>query len=505
MNRLKVRFKLITLLSILVISCEDGFEELNENPNANTAADASYILPYALEEALGTIDWSLEFSKIYVQHMSQLLYASTGQYIYNPESADGEWNTFYSTVLENLTQIEYQAIANSKPNREAVALILKSWLFHIMTDLWGDIPYSEANMGNPPSGDKNVSPKYDTQQSIYAGLISALDTAIGKIDVSGNPFGGADLIYGGDMSKWKKFAGSLKLRVYMRMSEVDPGTAETGIKSVFSSGNYFSSNDDSALKPYLDYPNNHPSNEMNRLREDDKISTTVLDTLKALNDPRLRVYAAPNGQKSEYWGLPPSLAQGAGYTNSGVSPIGAYFLAPRQPGVIMTYSEVQFILCEAAARGWISGSAETFYNEAIRANMNMYTQDKLDAVLGTFAGDPAYNVINLKSSEFPTGITTAEIDAYLAQSAVAWDASKWREKIGLQKWLKLYRQGVQGWFEWRRLDYPEIKPGRDAILTEVPRRWAYPLIEQSLNGANYTEAVSRMGGDDLLTKMWIDK
>ena len=134
--------------------------------------------------------------------MSQLLYASTGQYIYNPESADGEWNTFYSTVLENLTQIEYQAIANSKPNREAVALILKSWLFHIMTDLWGDIPYSEANMGNPPSGDKNVSPKYDTQQSSYAGLISALDTAIGKIDVSGNPFGGADLIYGGDMSKW---------------------------------------------------------------------------------------------------------------------------------------------------------------------------------------------------------------------------------------------------------------------------------------------------------------
>ncbi len=492
-----------------MISCDNGFEEVNSNPNANPTADARYVLPYAEEAAVDLSVGGLDISNLYVQYYSNLLYASSGIYDYSPSSSNGHWSTFYINILENLNQIEIAAEETNNVNQEAIAVILKTWIAQNMTDLWGDIPYTEANLGNAPLEQKVINPKYDSQESIYEDLIVQLDHAINIIDESSSPFGSEDLIYNGDMTKWKKFATSLKLRVYMRLSEVKPGVAQAGIQEVYTAGGYFESNSDNALKPYLQYPNNHPDNEQYRLREDDKVSATVVDNLSALNDPRLRIYAAPTGQTSEIIGLPVGLEQGAGYTNSNVSPIGAYFVAPTTPGVIMTYSEVLFIFSEASARGWLDvpgKSAGDLYEEAITANMHMYSQEKLDAVLSSFPGDDTYNTLGLKESEFPSGITDQEIAEYLQQPGVAWNPSQWRELIGLQKWIKFYNQGVQGWHEWKRLNYPVLEPGRDALLDEVPKRWIYPLSEQSLNGDNLSQAVSNLNGaDDLTTHVWWDQ
>lgn len=503
-----ITFVLIVAGMVGVNGCDQGFQDVNKNPNANTTADAQYVLPYVEETSVNLTYGGLDLGMLYVQYYSQLLYANAGLYIYDPASANGEWSTFYTDILENLNQIRLKAEEAQKPNQVAITKILMAWNVQIMTDLWGDIPYTEANLGNAPLDEKVINPKYDEQEAIYTDLIASLDDAVAMIDVNSSPFGGEDLIYGGNMLKWKKFANSLKMRLYMRMSEVKPAVAASGIQEVYDSGIFISSNDDNAVKPYLPYPNNNPTNEQYRLREDDKVSAPVVDTLKALSDPRLRVYAAPNGENSEYVGLPVGLEQGAGYTNSGVSPIGAYYVAPTSPGVIMTYSEVLFILSEAEARGWMDVPGKTagdLYNEAITANMHMFTQEKLDAVLSGFPGDDAYNTLGLKAEEFPSGITDQEINDYLQQPGVAWDANNWRELIGLQKWIKFYRQGIQGWYEWRRLDFPVLTPGRDATLDQVPVRWVYPLNEQSLNADNRAAAVDRMGGDDLLTPVWWDQ
>lgn len=497
------------VLLFALTGCDSGFEEVNSNPNANSTAEAKFILPYVQENALNLTQGGLSLGSLYVQYYSQLLYANDGIYEYNPSQADGEWNTFYTNILENLIQLKTKAQETGKGNQEALATIMQVWVVQIMTDLWGDIPYSEANLGNAAPDEKLINPKYDKQESIYDELIVQVDNALSLIDESKSPFGSEDLIYNGDMGKWKKFGNSLKLRILMRMSEASPSKVQASIQSIYDQGNIFTSNDDNAVKLYMAYPNNHPANGGARLREGNKVSSTVVDRLKALNDPRLRVYAAPNGKNSEYVGLPPSLEQGAGYTNSGVSPIGAYFMAPQSPGILMTYSEVLFILAEAEVRGWVdvSGkSAKDLYEEAITANMKLYDQAGLDAVLNGFPGDDTYNQLGLKAEEFPTGITQQEINDYLQEPGVAWDASSWRALIGLQKWIKFYRQGIQGWYEWRRLDYPEIEPGRDALLDQVPIRWVYPLNEQSFNGANREEAVSRMsGGDNLTTPVWWDK
>jgi len=499
----------IVLILVAIVGCDVGFNGINSNPNANTFAEAKYVLPYAQETAVNLMQGGLDVSNLYMQYYSNLLYANAGIYEYNPASANGEWSTFYIDILENLNQIIITAKETNQVNQEAIATIVSVWTVQNMTDLWGDIPYTEANLGNAPIDQKVISPKYDTQESIYNNLIVKLNNTIDIIDESSSPFGSEDLIYNGDMAKWKKFAITLKLRIYMRLSEVNPGLAESGIQDVYDEGGYFTSNADNAFKAYSQFPNNHPDNEQYRLREDDKVSATIVDTLAALNDPRLRVYASPTFDSNSYIGLPAGLEQGAGFTNSSVSPFGAYFVAPTTPGIIMTYSEVLFIFSEASARGWLTIPGKTagdLYEEAITANMEMYNQENLDAVLGSFPGDDTYNQLSLDETEFPTGITAQEISDYLQEPGVAWDPAKWRELIGLQKWVKFYFQGTQGWHEWKRLNYPVLVPGRDALLDQVPVRWIYPQNEQSFNNANLMEAVSRLdGADDLITPIWWDK
>ena len=141
--------------------------------------------------------------------------------------------------------------------------------------------------------------------------------------------------------------------------------------------------------------------------------------------------------------------------------------------------------------------------------MKLYTQERLDPVLSSFPGDVAFSHQGFTAEEFPTGITEQEISDYLAQSEVQWNTGEgWSEanmqKLAVQKWLGLYSQGLETWYEWRRLGYPELEPGPEAILDEVPKRLSYPATEQSLNNSNRMEAVDRQGNDNFLTKVWWD-
>ena len=355
-------------------------------------------------------------------------------------------------------------------------------------------------------------------------MLADLESAAASIDGGSSPLGGADLIYGGDMDKWKKLANSLRLRMYMRLSEVDPVAAEQGISDIIDGGDpILESHADNAEMYYLPNPSNNPVNNFARTREDHKISRTMVAHLNELNDPRLRIYSVPvRNQAAVSVDREEVVADDRGLLHQGVrngsthlslpldqaSTIGHYFMAPRSPGRIMTYSEVLFIRAEAAARGWTNEPAGDLYDQAVESALSMYDQNELDMVLSDFPGDVAFNHQGFNAGEFPEGISEDETGAYLGQSAVQWNNGEgWTENnqrlLATQKWIALYGQGLEAWFEWRRLGFPEIEPGPNAVLDEVPRRLTYPVLEQSLNNSNRGEAVNRLtSGDRLTTRVW---
>lgn len=510
----------VIVLTATLWGCESNFDEINENPNNPTEALPENIMPRAQQSSMDRL-YSMSgmngyIGSIWVQHFAKIQYPDEDRYNFSGRVplVNNIWESFYAGTLEDLNQIININAESENPdtNTEAMAQIMMAWNFQVATDLWGDIPYSEALQGR--AEDPINSPAYDPQEEIYAGLLSDLEEAADLIDTGSSPFGSGDLIYGGDMELWQKLANSLRLRLAMRMSEVDPETAESVISDIYESGDpVFTSNQDIAELTYQPYPYNNPVNEFSRTREDHKISQTILDWLDQLDDPRLRVYATPvrqpedveNGVERDgevYNGVENATADLPGLGEA--STMGAYFLSPESPGVIMTYAEVEFIWAEAAARGWIPEDPEEHYENAITASMEMYNDARLSTALSNFPGDQAFNHQGLEAEEFPEGISDDEISEYLSQADVTWDDEGWEEQLAVQKWLSLYGQGAEAWYEWRRLDYPELEPGSEAILDEVPVRLNYPQLEQSLNEENYSTAVDRQGEDNLLTPVWWD-
>jgi hypothetical protein len=509
------RYRLSLLLAVAVLliglpACDAGFEELNQNPNAPENVPPAFVLPRAQQTTADRL-YSMSgmngyIGGIWAQGIAKIQYTDEDRYDFSGRVAlvNNLWTSFYAVTLEDLRQVAMMGEERGDPNITAIAEIMMAYNFQQITDLWGDVPYEEALLAA-----EEALPSYTPQAQIYAGLIRDLDRAIGMV-TAGTPFGSADLVYQGNMDRWVRFANSLKLRIAMRMSETNEAAARSAIQAVLQDGRYFQSHADNAEFRYLQFPDNNPVHNFARTREDHKVSLTMITHLQELDDPRLRIYATPvRDEDLRDAGIMYQGVVNADVNNSlplgEVSTMGHYFLAPESPARFMTYDEVLFILAEAAARGWIAADAEALYYDAIRAAMNLYSQDRIGPVLAGFAaGDQAFRHQGLRADETPSGIASAEIDAYLQQPEVQWNAAQWRQKIGLQKWLALYSEGFEQWTEWRRLGYPHLEPGPLAVLDEVPRRVPYPVIEQSLNRPNYQEAVSRQGADNMLTRVWWD-
>jgi hypothetical protein len=360
-------------------------------------------------------------------------------------------------------------------NQIAVAKILQAWTFQHLTDAFGDIPMSAALQG----GD-DTAPSYDSQANVYAGLLTLLNEAMASMTNGSGPQG--DQVYGGNMDQWMKFANSLKLRVAMRMADVNGAAAQAAAEAALGSGTIIAGNEDNALFNYLaGAPNNNPINEDAKTRNDFAASNTMVDMLASLGDPRVGVYYAPAVSSGEYAGEVYGLdeANAALTPDDDVSQRGAAILAGDLAGIFFDAAQTHFLAAEAAERGWTSIlSAEEHYNAAISLSMNYW------------------------------GIADeAAIADYLAQEAVAYGTAEgaWNEKIGRQKWIALYMQGYEGWAEYRRLDFGVLAACADGALQgdgSVPTRFTYPLDEQTLNNASWSAANG--GSDELTDKMWWD-
>ena len=464
----------ITLLAIG--GCDNGLTGVNDNPNAPTAVDARYLLPNAITGAVGlTLGTNLhmDLTALWAQHYTESQYSAEDSYNFTDAKVQGIWNAYYSGPLEDLHQIVEQGEELNKPNVTAVGKILQVWTMSIVTDMWGDVPYTEALKGMEEGGTR--TPTFDSQQSIYNSMLSDLASVPGTMDPSGAVIEDGDLIYGGDMSHWAQFANSLRMRLAMRLSEVDADKAEQEFAAAYAAGGFMSNDDNAQLNYVGDGTWDYPIFAYERDRDDHAVSATMVDTLKSLSDPRLPLYAKPNVYGT-YAGAPNGYDD-VPFRHDSVSRIGEPFTSATTPAVIMSYAEVLFLEAEAAERGWISADAGELYKAAITANMEW------------------------------NGISQGDIDSYLAQTAVAYaGGADGLRQIALQKWIALYGNGPEAYAEWRRTGYPVLHAGPDALNNGIiPVRLPYPSVEQSLNGANLSQAITNQGGATMNDPLWWDK
>ena len=468
---------LLAIAALSFSSCSKELDEVNINPNATENAQPDYLLTGAIKNTADAY-WStantMNSSLLFVQHWSKIQYTEEDRFIFSNSSFTSLWSTGYSQSITAFNKIIDLGNAQNNPNYKGVALVLRSWVFLLLTDAYGDVPYTQAGKIS-----SFITPAYDKQKDVYFGLLNDLKTAKTALDPAGKTIGG-DIIYSGNIARWKKLANSLRLRIALRIADKEPAKSKAVIDEIAAEGDaYISDNADNAQLIYLTSPQQNPVSALFETRDDYRISKTIVDKLFALNDPRLPVYASKTQTTTpeEYIGVP------NGLTNSDASILGfaktskpgAYFLLPQAPAVIFNYAELLFDRAEAAARGFTTENAADLYKQAITASLKQY------------------------------GIGDVAITPYLAQASVQYDASNYKKSIGEQKWIALFSEGLEAWAERRRLDYPQLSASVNTVLNgQIPVRFIYPGTEQSLNGQNYKNAVSSQGADLLTTKLWFD-
>jgi len=473
----KSLFLSVALSFGLLTACDNKFDEANLNPNDPTSVPAERLMPHGIyttvNGVIGTL--GLDVGNGWAQHTARIQYTEIDQFSFTSYTQDTPWRNLYNESLADFQKIIELGKAGGNENYQAIGLIMRAYTFSVLTDVYGDIPYSEALKGTTAG---IVSPKFDMQKDVYAGLVADLKTASDLIS-SKTVSSEGDILFGANMTKWKKFANSLSLRLLNRMVgksglSIDPKAEMTRILSDPTKYPVMTSNADIAQLVYLARPNNNPINENRRTRDDHRVSATMMDKLISMSDPRLAIYASKAADTGEYKGVPNGLSnsEASALGLSKTSKIGTYFVQETTPGVLMSYAELNFIKAEAALNGiTAAGDAATAYQEGIKASMSYY------------------------------GLTTPA--SYLTATALK-TGSDARVQVLEQKWIALFGQGIEAWTEYRRtgipaLVVPKINYNNNAIPTRLP----YPSTEENLNNANYKTALTQMGGANTMqTKLW---
>jgi hypothetical protein len=466
----------------------DALTNLNQNPNDPTQVAPEQLFTNGATSAMSNLrgaSFEHGLNALWVQHYAEVQYPEADLNRPRASTIEGLWNILYSGPLEDLTT----AIAKGKdrPGIWAPAVVMRAAVYQEMTDLWGDIPYTDATQGDAGSA-AILSPKYDAQSVVYDSLFLGLASASSALASAPNSYLAADPIYAGDPAKWRKLANSLRARMAMRLSKRDPTRARVEVTAALAGPVLSSSADNAAVV----WPGGVVTNPLylnwidlgGGTRDDQRLSLRLVDTMLVTNDPRLAHYAQPT-DSSQACPVPGCFPEFAGAPN-GVSantiPLSTAsrptesIREEKSPSYIMRYDEVLFIRAEAAARGWTTENAAILYDAAVTASMQFWGVSS------------------------PTVIT-----AYLGQAGVKYDAARALDQIAYQKWIALYNEEIEAYSEWRRTGVPVLTPGPKAAFASVPRRLTYAGIESSLNSANLASAVTAQGGAALTNRVWWDK
>lgn len=465
-----------------IAACTKNFEDINTNPNDPTEAPLTTVLSYVLKDHAAEFynTWGdMNEPSTYAGHLAKHAYIDESRYVFRPNVVENMW-TISSRELKNLDIIMQRAdeIEGGAVNMKAVAMATQGMIWMVATDRWRDLPFTEALQGD----EGVISPAYSTQEEIYPAILAQLKEAATLMNQNaGDLLGDGDILFNGDMMKWKRFTNSLRLRAAIRISDVAPDLARQHIEEIAGDPGTYPVMQSNADNAFIWWPGSAPYQEPWQAdagaRDDYSMGIYLIDQLKNLDDPRLSVYAKP-GSDGEYRGYPigPKEDDAKGWDDGLYSRIGSRFrdnAAGFSP--FMRASEVQFILAEAAEKGWSVGvSAEDAYNKGV--------------------------TLSLEENEVPA----ADIDTYLAGSG-SYDGDL--ETIYLQKWISLFKNGQEAWAESRRTDVPQMDaadgspyPGHN----RPPFRYPYPTSETQLNEANSAQYVAEVEDNFWGKQMWWD-
>lgn len=515
---MKLLNKFIVLLGIFLFPLTGCFNneeltDLNINPTAANEVDWRFLLTQGQVQVVenryvnGRVHLNLAAGLI--QQMATLQVGGErgagDKYMRHLDSFDAFMLRLYpgalKTIAEIIRQTGPEGASPTSVNLHHVAQVMYIVSMHVMTDIYGNVPYSEANQGI----EGTFFPKYDSQESIYKDMLAKLETAGNTIGTGGDALGSADLIFNGDLDKWKKFANSMMLRLAMRISNADPGTAQSYVEKAIAGG-VMESNDDMAWVPMAAGPSQwFNQNGLSRaLIPDDwgannMLSKTLVDFLKDNGDPRLTIFAVRglwNGpwltDAADQVGMPHGYDDVTikDYENTTdpvdreltYSRLNPLLLDVDDPSIIMTHAEVEFLLAEAAVKGWYNGDATTHYNAGVKSAMQQWT-------------------IFDQSGSGMFEVTDQQVEDYLA--ANPFDGSL--KMIGEQHWAANFMQWYEAWSNWRRTGYPELTPVNypgNISGGQIFRRIEYYVAETAINPELQIGGTSP---DDVMTRVWWDK
>lgn len=474
------------LIVMALISCKD-FEEMQLDPNRTTEGTPGLLLTGIEVAAFNEVSVSAALAS------RQLIYTQTAaneQYYGWQRAGFGGYDN-----LRQIMKMEDESARLGLENYKPLAAFFRSYFIIKLTQTFGDVPYSEAMLGR----EGNFTPGYDKQEDIYLKVLDDLKKASNALSPENGEIAG-DIIYNGDIEKWKKLINSFSLRVLISLSHKEDNT-HLNIKQRFNEilsnpEQYpvFENNSDNAALPFYDIEDNrYPYFNNNSFKTDYYLCASFVDLLKEREDPRLFVFGEPTPRAVES-GLPAN-DFGAYHGGEGSAPladnvqhmVNGEFSAinerfhsdpVNEPSVALGYAEVEFTIAEAAQRGWIGEDAEEHYKKGISASMQFY------------------------------GIDQSSIDQYLQHEKVIYNASHGLQMIITQKYLAFFMNSDwEAFYNHRRTGFPEFSVDGGGVVNnnKVPRRWMYPENEFQLNTANVQEAVSRQypEGDNINGEMWL--
>lgn len=545
MKKTRIFILTVFMVSLSVVSCKDQLIEMNIDPNgANPATtNPNLVLSTVLTEtARSYVNLGYQDIAGVMQHTQKDGWAgSHNNFDWN---RNNNWTGYYA-ILRNNQWVYERSVELGFEFQQGVTLVIKAMMFGLMTDLWGDIPFSAALKGARREP-QDLYPTFDPQEQIYEAILADLERANQLFSKPAGEYRGIvpsiDVYYNGNVGRWRQLSNSLKLRYYMRLSDKKPAVAKAGIENIIANPTQFPiitnpSHDATMGFAGVSNETSWPANAVfdatgsnyRRL----KMCHTLVEYMRERSDPRLAVWARPvqtplvvdenlpagtdrieGGKRllspttlaargltiddintnQDFVGIPPSILGPQGFnlspdaqqasTNPHVSWLNPMYQEATGPMLrvrLMPASEVRFILAEAAIKGWAVGSAQDHYNAAIQAS-------------------------------FTTWGVANQAAAYLAQPNVAFDGTV--KQIIEQKWVASWTAATEAWFDYRRTGFPELQAGPVAIRTVLPIRFYYPIIEQNLNLDNVEAASARLeitsfaeidGNNSAWSRPWISQ
>jgi hypothetical protein len=494
MKSIKKLYPFFIVSICLLASCTKKFEELNTDPNRPANINPGVMLGQVQYRFINAaVSGARGFTHELMQVDAPRSSPSNGVHRYYISPGAGVWSNFYGgiTDIEEIIKISDKL---AEKNYKAIALVYKCWAYSILTDLYGNVPYSEAIK----AADGNFLPKFDSQKDIYTQVLKDLVTANDLFDDTKALTYGGDYVYASNtltggknvgVQRWKRYCNTLRLRILLRLSkrqaEMDVNSQVTAILADPVKYPVFSSNADDGIFKYPNvYPYFNPYYTARQLdwRDGTYYSKFFINKMNADNDPRRPIWALPVtvGGNSVYQGIESGYPTSVEYVVGANSSYTDALKTSSSIGIMLTYAEEEFIKAELVLKGFNTGkTAKTHYENGIAASMTQW------------------------------GVTMPA--NYLTQAGVLYNSAapveNQLEQIITQKYYAFFFVDYQSWFEKRRTGYPVLPRGAGIpVENSFPNRVPYPTYLQSLNPANYADAVNSIGGkDDSNTKLWLDK